>query len=169
MTSPWATPPAHFVMDFWGRGSWTICLGWLQTAILLIISSEDYRREPLASGRTIPFQSLNYSISQLFLGTTLSKILCTETRAMWSWAPPCQSLTLGDLQTQYILNCWPTLFNYYNQHKLRNSTELDVSTEFSCYFTRDPELPKIFFLCLLAYIFFPKRHILKKSSDNETW
>jgi hypothetical protein len=38
--SPWATPPAHFCEGFFKIGSHgTICLGWLQTAILLISAS----------------------------------------------------------------------------------------------------------------------------------
>jgi hypothetical protein len=37
-TTPWATPPAPFICDrfFWSGISQTICLGWLQTTILLI-------------------------------------------------------------------------------------------------------------------------------------
>jgi hypothetical protein len=38
--SSWATPPAHFWdRFFWDRVSWTISLGWLWTAILLISAS----------------------------------------------------------------------------------------------------------------------------------
>jgi hypothetical protein len=36
-STPWTTPPALFCDCFFqDRVSWTICLGWLQTAILLI-------------------------------------------------------------------------------------------------------------------------------------
>jgi hypothetical protein len=38
--SPWATPPALFLWRiFWDRVSWTICLGWFRTAILLVSAS----------------------------------------------------------------------------------------------------------------------------------
>jgi hypothetical protein len=41
--SLWATPPALFCVEYYqdnaDRVSWTICLGWLQTAILLISAS----------------------------------------------------------------------------------------------------------------------------------
>jgi hypothetical protein len=38
--SPWATPPALFLWRvFQDRVSWTICLGWIRTAILLISAS----------------------------------------------------------------------------------------------------------------------------------
>jgi hypothetical protein len=38
--SPLATPPAEFFgIVFWDRVSQTICLGWLQTVILLISAS----------------------------------------------------------------------------------------------------------------------------------
>jgi hypothetical protein len=38
--TPWATLPAHFLKGFFqDRVSWTICLGWLWTAILLISTS----------------------------------------------------------------------------------------------------------------------------------
>jgi hypothetical protein len=38
--APWATPPALFCDGFFqDRGSWTICLGWLRTVILLISAS----------------------------------------------------------------------------------------------------------------------------------
>jgi hypothetical protein len=45
---PWATLPAFFCAGlFWDRVLWTICLGWLWTAVLLISASwvaKDYRR-----------------------------------------------------------------------------------------------------------------------------
>jgi hypothetical protein len=38
--TPWATPPALFCEGFfWERNLWTICLGWLWPAILLISAS----------------------------------------------------------------------------------------------------------------------------------
>jgi hypothetical protein len=37
--TPWTTPPALFYDGFfWGRGSRTICPGWLQTVILISAS-----------------------------------------------------------------------------------------------------------------------------------
>jgi Fe2+ transport system protein B len=48
---------------FWGKVSWAICLGWLQTSILLIyclLSSKDYRREAQVPGC---FSYFSYRVS----------------------------------------------------------------------------------------------------------
>jgi hypothetical protein len=40
-STTWVTPPALFCTGyFWHRVSWTICLGWLQTTVLLISASQ---------------------------------------------------------------------------------------------------------------------------------
>jgi hypothetical protein len=52
--TPWATPPAPFsdglFFFFWDRVSWTICVGWLWTVILLISASWVSRIQSWATG-----------------------------------------------------------------------------------------------------------------------
>jgi hypothetical protein len=65
---PWATPPAFFCdMFFWDRVLWTICPGWLQTAILLISASWVTRITGMRCWCLVLTDFLSYSVHAILL------------------------------------------------------------------------------------------------------
>jgi hypothetical protein len=75
--SPWATPPSPLLFCagfFWDRILQTICLGWLQTMILLISASWVGRMTGVSYHSPAYFWYCMYYNLSLFLSATL----CTE-------------------------------------------------------------------------------------------
>jgi hypothetical protein len=70
-STAWATAPVHFVLVSFGDGiSWTICLGWSQTMVFLILVSQVGRITGVSHtclAETVTFKEMSFFFFSFFL------------------------------------------------------------------------------------------------------